>query len=231
MKKIFTSIVFLLTLFSCGSGSQDTNKVFKLNLSQEGETLDSTLLTDVTGGNIHSLISEGLLKLEPSTGQFVAGLAKSYEISENGLEYVFHLRDDIKYNDGTPITAHDFEFSWKRSLDPNTAASYAYLLYPIKNAQQANEGKVSLDEVGVKAIDDKTLKVELNSPTAYFKSLLILPSYMPINKAYLEKMGDQYALEADSILSSGPFYIKSWDHNSSMTFEKIQTTMIQKLMI
>lgn len=66
MKKIFTSIVFILTLFSCGSGSQDTNKVFKLNLSQEGETLDSTLLTDVTGGNIHFLISEGLLKLEPS---------------------------------------------------------------------------------------------------------------------------------------------------------------------
>lgn len=74
-------------------------------------------------------------------------------------------------------------FLWKRSLDPNTA-SYAYLLYPIKNAQQANEGKVSLDEVGVKAIDDKTLKLN-NSPTAYF-ALLILPSYMPINKAYLE---------------------------------------------
>jgi len=151
------------------SKSNSNEQVLHLNLGEEPPMLDPAKSTDGVSFQILNAVLEGLVRIgsdeKPKEG---SGLAKSWEISEDGLTYVFHLKDNIKWSDGNPITAYDFEYSWKRALDPNTASEYAYIMYPIKNAEAYNSGQASADSVGVKALDDKTLKVELQEPTPYF---------------------------------------------------------------
>src|SRR3970282_2093291 len=142
-----------------------------LNLTQEPPTLDPQKATDVVSIDILTEVLDGLTrydkdgKIKPGSG-----LAKSWDISNDGLTYTFHLRD-AKWSDGNPITAQDFEYAWKRALDPNTASQYAYQLFYIKGAEEYNSGKGSADQVAVKALDDKTLQVTLKAPTPQFLGL------------------------------------------------------------
>lgn len=221
MKKILMAILMSLMLLSCfGGGSSSNDKVFRLNLSAEGDTLDTAIVTDATGITLHGLLSEGLSKLNPETQKFEPGLAESWDVSEDGLTWTFHLRENLKWSNGEKLTAHDFEYSWLRALDPNTASQYAYMLFPILNAEEYNAGKVGKETVGVKALDDLTLEVKLHSPVQYFDSLVAFVTYLPQNQKFVEEQGDMYALEPENLLYSGPFVITSWDHNSSMTLEK-----------
>ena len=220
MKKLLAIFVCFLTLFSCGSSSTSNGKYLTLNLSEEGKTIDTALQTDVSSGDLHQFISEGLTKIDPKTKQPVPGLAEKYEISEDGLTYTFHLRDGIKWSNGEAITANDFKFAWLRALDPNTAAPYAYMLYPIKNAEKFNNGKASKDEVGIKVVDDKTLEVKLEAATPYFLSLTAFVTYMPVNEKFFNECGDKFALEPDKLLYSGPFKMVSWTHNSEIKLVK-----------
>lgn len=162
---------------------------------------------------------EGLYRLGKDNKP-VPGIAESYEVSQDGKTYTFKLRKDAKWSNGDPVTAHDFEFAWKRVLDPKTKSEYAYIMYDIKNAEEANTGKVPLDQVGVKALDDYTLKVELKNPVPYFVGLTAFGTFMPQNEKFVKAQGDKYGLEANTTLYNGPFVLSEWKHEQGWTYTK-----------
>lgn len=142
--------------------------------------------------------------------------AASYKISEDGLTYTFTLRDDLKWSDGTPITAFDYEYSWKRVIDPKTGAYYAFVMHHIENAKAVNTGESDdLDSVGVKALDERTLQIRLDQPAGYLLPLLAVWSFYPVPKAKIEAHGDKW-IEAENIICNGPFMMESWEHDQLM---------------
>ena len=136
------------------------------NLSSEPKSIDPALNTAVDGHQVIYGVFEGLCRLD-ERDQGIPGIAESWDISEDNLTYTFHLRD-AKWSDGQPVKASDFVYAWKRAVDPATAAEYAYQMYYLKNGEATNNGEKPVDELGVKAIDDKTLEVTLESVTPYF---------------------------------------------------------------
>lgn len=218
MKKLLIAFMMAFVIFSCGSSS--ANKQIVINLIEEGSTMDTTLMTSQVAGTISSFLNEGLTKVNPETKVVEPALAEKWEVSEDGLEWTIHLKDGLKWSDGSDLTANDFKYAWLRALDPNVASEYAYMLFPIKNGEKFNSGKASSDEVGIEVVDAKTLKVTLENPTPYFDTLLGFATYYPVNQKFVEEKGDTYALEADTLISSGAYVVKSWEHNSSMILEK-----------
>jgi ABC-type dipeptide/oligopeptide/nickel transport system, periplasmic component len=217
MKKILLLFTMLILILSCGK--KNSEEVFTLNLGGEPSSIDPQITTDIAGGTVDDLVMEGLLRKDKD-GKSVAGLAEKWESTPDGLKWTFHLRDGLKWSNGDPITANDFKAGWLRALDPATAASNASLLFPIKNGEAFNGGKVKADEVGIKVIDDKTLEVELEAPTPYFDDLITFKAYMPLNEKYYKEVGEKYFTEADKTISSGPYLLKEWQHDSQLIFEK-----------
>ncbi|AST56720.1 peptide ABC transporter substrate-binding protein [Thermoanaerobacterium thermosaccharolyticum] len=230
-KIVIIGLVLLMALSAvlagCGgsasnsaSNSGNDKQVLNLNLIQEPPTLDPQKATDVVSIDILTEVLDGLTrydkdgKIKPGSG-----LAKSWDISNDGLTYTFHLRD-AKWSDGNPITAQDFEYAWKRALDPNTASQYAYQLFYIKGAEEYNSGKGSADQVAVKALDDKTLQVTLKAPTPQFLGLTSFVTYLPLEKSIYEKYGDKVGTDPDKLVYSGPFVISQWNHEQSITLKK-----------
>jgi len=154
--------------------------------------LNPQLATDLVSFEVLNATLEGLVrrnkygKIEKGSG-----LALDWEVSPDGLRYVFHLRD-AKWSDGSPITAHDFEYAWKRALDPKTGSNYAYMLYYLKNGETFNKGEAKAEDVGVKALNDKTLEVILERPAPQFLGLTGWGTYLPAQKVAIEKFGDKY---------------------------------------
>ncbi|WP_064592133.1 peptide ABC transporter substrate-binding protein [Streptobacillus moniliformis] len=217
MKRILFVLMTIVTLFSCGTKTSNNvnEKVLTFNAEAEGISFDPHIATDNNTLNIHGLVSEGLTyALE--NGEIKPALAESWEVSEDGLTWTFKLREGIKWSNGEPITADDFVYGWNRVLNPENAAEYAYILYPIKNAEKYVLGQVGFEEVGVKALDEKTLEVKLENVTPYFDSLVSFISYMPANRKFAEEKGAEYGLEADALLYSGPYKVAKWDHNTQM---------------
>lgn len=201
--------------------SDDADKQLKvLNLSQGGELMpvDSSIAEDSDTFDVLNNVMEGLLRLD-GNNKPTEGIAKSYDVSEDGKTYTFHLRD-AKWSNGDNLTAHDFVYAWQRTLDPKTASSYAYIMYDIKNAEDVNSGKKPLNELGVKATDDHTLVVELNANSPYFLGLTTFPSFFPQNKKAVEKYGKKYGTEANSTVYDGPFVLDSWEHDANWTLKK-----------
>ncbi|MDI3310306.1 MAG: peptide ABC transporter substrate-binding protein [Thermoanaerobacterium sp.] len=230
-KIVIIGLVLLMALSAvltgCGgsatnsaSNSGNDKQVLNLNLVQEPSTLDPQKATDVVSIDILTEVLDGLTrydkngKIEPGSG-----LAKSWDISKDGLTYTFHLRD-AKWSDGNPITAQDFEYAWKRALDPKTASQYAYQLFYIKGAEEYNAGKGTADQVAVKALDDKTLQVTLKAPTPQFLGLTSFVTYLPLEKSVYEKYGDKIGTDPDKLVYSGPFVISQWNHEQSITLKK-----------
>ncbi|QIB27392.1 peptide ABC transporter substrate-binding protein [Caloranaerobacter azorensis] len=194
-------------------------QVLRANLGEEPPDLDPQTTTDAVSFEILNATLEGLVRLNPD-GSVGKGLAESWDVSDDGKVYTFKLRD-AKWSDGDPITAYDFEYAWKRAIDPKTASQYAYQFYGIKNAKAFNTGEITdPNEIGVKALDEKTLKVELERPMSYFLSLTSFITYLPAKKAAVEKWGDKYAADADKMVFSGPFMITRWDHEQKLILEK-----------
>lgn len=188
------------------------------NLAVDPQTIDPALNEAVDGAQVIHTAFEGLCRTDKNE-KATPGVAESWEISEDGMTYTFKLRDS-NWSDGQPVTAHDFEYSWKRVVDPATAAAYAYQMYYIKNAVAINSGEMDKEELGVKAIDDKTLEVVLEAPTPYFLELAAFPCYFPVRKDVVEADPEGWALNMETYISNGPFKITSWAHNSSLIAEK-----------
>jgi oligopeptide transport system substrate-binding protein len=217
---VLVCLMVLATMTACQrSASQSKDQVLTLNLGiAEPETLDPAKSTGVAESTIELNLHEGLTRLDKD-GNPTPGIAENWDISEDGKTYTFYLRD-AEWNNGDPITAHDFEWSWKRALAPETAAEYAYQLWYIKNAQAYTEGNATADEVGVKAIDDHTLQVELIAPTGYFLSLCAFPTLLPVHRATVEANPDRWFMDPETYVSAGPFKMTAWEHNSKVVLEK-----------
>lgn len=226
MKKVLKSILLLLAIcigfVSCGGNKTDTAKGKILNVGTEIElsSVDTGIATDGHSFDCIAAIIEGLYQIDKD-GNAIPAIAESVDVSEDGKNYVFHLRD-AKWSNGTPVTAKDFEFAWKRLSNPNTGSEYSYMLdvASIKNAKDIIDGKISPEELGVKAIDDKTLQVELTVPVPFFLQLMAFPPFYPINEDFYNQYKDQYALTPDKLLVNGPFKLTSWNQGSGYELRK-----------
>jgi oligopeptide transport system substrate-binding protein len=169
---------------------------------------------------------EGLVSVHPVDLTPTPGVAESWEISDDGLIYTFHLRDTAKWSNGDPVTAMDFVYSWKRSLTPELGNQYAYMLFPVLNAEEYSKGLLTdFSEVGVHAVDARTLSVRLNHSTPYFLGLLEHYSTYPVHKATIEKFGDistrgSQWTRAGNFVGNGPFVLKQWVQNQVIEVEK-----------
>ncbi len=172
----------------------------------------------IRDNEIQHAITEGLTR--NTAGDVKPGIAESWDESEDGLTYTFHLRKDAKWSDGEPITAADFEYSWKRLVNPETASPYAFIGDCLKNGQAIEQGKMDVEELGVKAVDDTTLEVTLEHPTSYFLSLIgSSGQFAPLRQDIVEKYGTDFAATSEKNVYSGPFVMTSSEDNV-WTFEK-----------
>ncbi|MDD6306490.1 MAG: ABC transporter substrate-binding protein [Clostridiales bacterium] len=194
------------------------DKELAVQIGPDPETIDPALNSAVDGGNMLLHAFECLLVVGED-GTLQPGQAESYETSEDGLTWTFHLRDGLKWSDGSDLTANDFVYSWKRVCDPNVAAPYAEtVLGMVKGYDEAIAG--DLDALAVSAPDDKTLVVELSSPCSYFGSLAAFATLSPVQQATVEANGDAWATAPETYISNGPFYMTEWVPGSHITFSK-----------
>jgi len=195
----------------------DVEQLFRANLTSEPSTADPGLAKDATSGAVVRATFDGLTRLDANSKP-MNSVASDVKLSDDNLVYTFTLRES-KWSNGDPVTAHDFEFAWKRVLDPQFGAEYAYQLYYIKNAEKVHKGEVSADELGVKALDDHTLEVTLENPTPFFLQLTAFYTYFPVNKKVAEA-DPKWAMEAATHVSNGPFKMTAWEHKSKIILEK-----------
>lgn len=194
------------------ASQQEEEKVLNLTETSEIPTMDSVLQRDNVSGNVMNNVFEGLYR-QGEEGEIVPGMAEDEpEVSEDGMTYVFTIRDDAFWSDGSPVTAEDFVFAWRRLADPDTEAAYSYLIEDlIKNADNILAEEEDPKTLGVKAIDAKHLEVQLTHALPYFKSLLTLPVFYPQNEAFFEEKGETYGTSSDDLVYNGPFVLSEWD--------------------
>ncbi|TVX91983.1 peptide ABC transporter substrate-binding protein [Paenibacillus agilis] len=189
---------------------------FRFNIGTEPPSLDPGLAQDVTSSTILSATFEGLTSTDQNS-KVIPGVAEKWDISPDGKKYTFTLRQNAKWSNGDPVTAHDFEYAWKRVLDPNLpqTSPYNYQLYYIKNGEAYFTKKITdPNQIGVKATGDYTLEVELENPTPYFLDLTAFATYFPIHKS--AKDNPAWANEANTLISNGPLKVSSWAHSSQL---------------
>ena len=193
-------------------------KQLSVQVGPDPETIDPALNSAVDGGNMILHLFEGLLTVDQD-GQLAPGQAETWETSEDGLTWTFHLREGLKWSDGTDLTANDFVYSWKRVCDPELAAPYAEtVLGMVEGYDAAIEG--DLDALGVTAVDDLTFEVKLAKPCTYFGELAAFATLSPVQQATVEANGDAWAVEASTFISNGPFYITEWVPGSHIITSK-----------
>jgi peptide/nickel transport system substrate-binding protein/oligopeptide transport system substrate-binding protein len=211
-------MLFTFGLAGCGSGSSKGGKQLVAQIGPNPETIDPALNSAVDGGNMLLFAFDCLLNIDKDN-KVIPGAAESWETSEDGLTWTFHLRKDLKWSDGSPLTAKDFVYSWKRVADPNTASPYGEtVLGMVKGYAEAASGNP--DALAVSAPDDTTFVVELAHPCGYFDKLAAFATLSPVNQATIEKNGDAWATKPDSYICNGPFYISEWVPSSHITFKK-----------
>jgi len=189
--------------------AEDLNVMFETPV----ESLDPQQATDGTSFEVIADYTDGLMQMD-ADGKPVPAIAESDEVSDDGLTWTFHLREDAKWSNGTPVTAADFVFAWQRAVDPDIASEYSYMLSDIgqvKNAASIIAGDMDKSELGVTAVDDYTLQVELEAPVSYFESLMYFPTFYPVNEEFYNSVGDTFATSPETTLSNGAFILDSYE--------------------
>src|SRR4029079_7343423 len=220
-----------LVAAGCGGGSESqpaadggkkaASQVLKMAWGAEPPSLDPGLATDTTSSNVLLNIMDPLVRVGDAS-EPVPALAESWDV--DGKTVTFHLRADGRWTNGDPVTAHDFEYSWQRTLDPKLAADYAYQLYGIVGAEEYNNAKPAQaaalrDKVGVKALDDRTLQVTLTSAQPWFVQQAAHHSFLPVHQQTVETHGAKWT-EPGNIVTNGPFELAGWQHDASLTLMK-----------
>ena len=180
-------------------------------LETEVQSLDPQIATDGTSFEVIADYTDGLMQMD-ADGSAVPAMAETYDISEDGKTYTFHLRD-AKWSNGEAVTAADFVFGWQRAVDPANASEYSYMLSDIGqvvNAAEIIAGEKPVTDLGVKAVDDKTLEVQLNVPVSYFLSLMYFPTFYPVNEAFFNTCKDTFGTSPDTVLSNGAFIMTDY---------------------
>jgi len=195
----------------------------------EVTTLDPARMTALQDGRVADALFEGLAVLDPRSLEPRPGVAERWDVSDDGRTYTFHLRADARWSDGRSVTAEDFAYSWRRALDPETAAEYAYMLFPIRGAKayykaaakaRNEEQKAALwSEVGVRVEGPRRLVVDLERPTAYFLDLAAFSTYLPVRRDVVESWGDNWIFPPH-IISNGAYRLTQWRFQSRMRWEK-----------
>ncbi len=216
--KTTTRAAILLGSLLIGASSALAETILHRGNAGEPQTLDQAQ----TSINIEAFILKDLyegLTIYDAAGKIVPGAAESWTLSDDGTVYTFKIRADAKWSDGSPVTAEDFVFSFKRVEDPKTAAKYANILYPIKNAEKLNKGEGKLDDLGIKAVDEKTLEITLERPTPFFLELLAHQTALPVSKASVEKNGADF-VKPGVMVSNGAYTLQSHVPNDSLIVVK-----------
>lgn len=235
-KKLYTMLSATLSvsmvLTACGGGNQtapeqkpaegekpaeNKESVLRVNIHAEPPTLHPAQATDSTSLMILKSLMEGLTRVGQD-GKPQPAAAEDIQISDDLLTYTFKLRD-LKWSNGDTVTAQDYEYAWKWALDPKNESEYAYQMYPILNAEKVKNGELPLDQLGVKALDEKTLEVKLENPTPYFLELTAFATFFPVNQKAAEANANWHA-EAASYVGNGPYKLTKWDHGSQVVMEK-----------
>ncbi len=187
----------------------------------EPPTLNPTLAEDATSVGLIEQLFSGLVHLTPEMN-VIPDVAQSWEVQDSGRKFVFTLRDDVFWSDGTPVTAQDFVCAWQRALDPQIDSPAASILYDVKGARAFHRGEGARDDVGVRALDDLSLAVELEEPTGYFLHLLTYTAFYPIPRHVAQCAGNDW-LASDPPVTNGPFQLARWEHGQSMVLERNPT--------
>src|SRR5579871_2108168 len=186
----------------------------------EPETLDPALVLGIAEMRIVTSMFEGLTRLNPKTALPEPGLAESWDVSPDGRIYTFHLRTNLVWSTGEPITAEDVRYSWIRALEPATASGYAGQLYYLTNAEDFNSGKIKdPNQVGVHVLDKYTVRAQLINPTAYFLDLCAFQTLCVVPRQTIEKYGDRW-LMAKPLPSDGPYEMLDWRINDKVRLRK-----------
>src|SRR5947209_616302 len=233
MKRLITLFVMVGVLAAaCGqtqtptSGASSAPAVAKKTTLRlpEGAKIVNTMDPGVSsGGNGLEQIQnmfEGLVYVDQVTGEIKPGQAEKWTISPDGITYTFNLRSGLKWSDGAPLTAKDFEYAWKRATDPTTKSRYAQALWPVKGAEAFGTGKGAAEGMQAKATDDRTFVVTLERATPFFMHLVATWTAYPVRKDTIEKNADKWTLAKDSYISNGHYGLVEWKPEQSMTVEK-----------
>ena len=213
----------------CAGCSEPPVKTLRVGNGSDPQALDPHIVQGVPEHRILSTLLEGLVDTDAKTLEPVPAVAASWDISDDKTVYTFHLRPEARWSNGDPVTAGDFVYSWRRILTPTLAADYAYMLHCIKNAKAYNEGKLDdFGQVGVKALDDRTLEVTLEASNSSFLSMQTHTSYYPVHPATVEKFGriDQRNSRwsrAGNFVGNGAFVLKRWVPNNVIEVVKSET--------
>lgn len=186
-------------------------------VGSEPNTIDPQLNSTVDGATLINHAFEGLMKLD-ADGNIVPAQAAGYTVDDSGTVYTFTLRDGIKWSDGQAVIASDFVYAWQRLMDPATGAGYSYILQMVKNAGEILMGDMTSDQLGIAALDDKTLEITLSAPCPYFLEICAFPNTYPVRKDVVKKEGDQWTFE--DYVCNGPYVLTDWSHNSYLLYSK-----------
>ena len=215
---LFSFLFLICALFGCQKNPPASSATqVSINVIDEPQGLDPRKVRDLSGSTIAKMLFEGLTRINAQDVPELA-LAEAVDLAADLKTYTFHLRKST-WSNGDPVTAHDFVYAWKSALSPLFPSDTAFLLYGIKNAKAAKEGKVALDEVGIAALNDSTLQVHLENPAPYFLELLAFPIFFPVNQK-IDETNPQWALDTAQFVGNGPFRWKEWKHQDHLTLEK-----------
>ncbi|MGL4967539.1 MAG: peptide ABC transporter substrate-binding protein [Inquilinus sp.] len=213
--KILTASLLAAALWSGAAGAET---ILSRGNGGQPETLDVHKSVGIPESWIELDLFEGLLAPGPK-GELVPGAAESWSVSDDGRTYTFKLRADGKWSDGSPVTAQDFVYSWRRLVDPKTAAPYAYFLDRIVGAKEVRLGQKPPEALGVRAVDDRSFEVSLVGPTSYFLSMLVNNSTFPVNRANVETFGDAFA-RPGKLVSNGAYVLAEDVPQSHITLRR-----------
>ncbi|MBD8070755.1 peptide ABC transporter substrate-binding protein [Bacillus sp. PS06] len=196
----------------------DSKQVLNISAGADIPTLDSTQAHDFVAFDVLNNTTEGLYRQDQNHQPELA-LAEKHDVSDDGIVHTFTIRDAV-WSNGEAVTAHDFEFAWKRVFETAGPYSFIFVTANLKNAEAIMNEEAEAADLGVKAIDDKTLEVTLEAPNPLLETLLTFATFLPQNQKFVEEQGDQYALEAENILANGPFKLVEWKQEQSWKLEK-----------
>lgn len=216
----FLLLILSLVIFSCGSnkvGNKRSSTELFINSGEEPKTIDPTLSGNDFVYPKH--VFEGLV-IKGRENKIEPGVAESWDISKNGLVYTFNLRTNSKWSDEEAVTANDFVYAWQRAANSSNGAEYVSFIEYVKNAADILAGKLKVEDLGVKALDDYTLEVILESPTGYLLDILTYPIFSPVRKDVIEANGDKWTLDPKTYIGNGPFIMSERNPDSKIVIVK-----------
>ena len=229
---LFCMLLLVVAQVSCAFPIQQSlsqpedSRIFRMNLGTEPPSLDPAKVVDLTSFTVVQNVMRGLTTLSTEKNRpeldsegnvaVLPSMALSWDISEDRQTYTFHLRENAQWSDGTPMISQHFVDAWHRVLTPETGADYAFFLFDIKGAKDFYDGQIPFEQVGILALNDNTLQVQLRRPIPFFLELCAAPVMLPFREDVYKKYGDQFT-EANNSVTNGPYKLTAWQHNVGIT--------------